>query len=95
MTSISGMANGQRYDMKVSAQHLDGMSTSGFGSTQCLRTTGVAGMELNNNSYSESLSMEGIQLYPNPNNGSEVLLYISNMEGSLQIEVFDAMGRLL
>ncbi len=39
--------------------------------------------------------VEGIQLYPNPNNGEAITLNITGMDGNIMISILDATGRLL
>jgi hypothetical protein len=40
-------------------------------------------------------SAQNVQLFPNPNAGDEMMLSITGMEGEINIELFDAMGRWL
>jgi hypothetical protein len=60
-----------------------------------MRTIGAAGMVLASEEALTVTKTEGLELYPNPNRGDEVRLQVTNMEGVLNIEVLDAMGRLL
>jgi hypothetical protein len=95
MSAISGIANGQRYDVKIRSKHVDGVSLSAYGSIKCMKTIGAAGMVLASEEALTATKTEGLELYPNPNRGDEVRLQVTNMEGVLNIEVLDAMGRLL
>jgi hypothetical protein len=95
MSAILGIANGQRYDVKIRSKHVDGVSLSAYGSIKCMRTIGAAGMVLASEEALTVTKTEGLELYPNPNRGDEVMLQVTNMEGALKIEVLDAMGRLL
>jgi hypothetical protein len=95
MSAVTGMANGQRYDVRIRTKHIDGVSLSAYGSIKCMRTIGAAGMVLASEEALTATKTEGLELYPNPNRGDEVRLQVTNMEGVVKIEVLDAMGRLL
>jgi hypothetical protein len=97
MAAVTGMANGQRYDVKVRSKHVDGISITQYGSTKCVKTLGAAGMDLEASEPMSIISSASSQiaLYPNPNNGNSVWVNIQGMEGTLKMELLDAMGRLL
>jgi len=96
MSSVTGMANGQRYDVKVRSKHFDGLSVSNYGSIKCVRTLGAAGMLLNNDAeVNLSSEDEEISLYPNPTSGGYVTLWIKEMKGELKIELLDATSKLM
>jgi hypothetical protein len=68
------------------------------GNASCVKTIGNAGMVLAEQEYEDEVnawSAQNVQLFPNPNAGDEVMLSITGMEGVIQIEVMDAMGRWL
>jgi hypothetical protein len=126
LSSIPGIALGNRYDIWIRSAHLDAISFSSgsapaspflvdlwfpttggcpsnisatcAGNASCVKTIGNAGMVLAEQEYEEEVnawSAQNVQLFPNPNAGVEVMLSITGMEGEINIEVFDAMGRWL
>jgi len=98
LASVSGIANGQRYDVKVRSKHTDGVSMSSFATTaSCVKTTGAAGMTLENTeSIAQSIHGDVVaSIFPNPNSGQSVNLTVVGMEGDLQLRIMDATGRLV
>jgi hypothetical protein len=96
LSAVSGMANGQRYDVRIASKHVDGVTESTFGTSQCVKTIGAAGMptiEEEVNMYERSENGITTAIYPNPNNGQTVNFSINGLEGSLNLKVTDATGR--
>jgi hypothetical protein len=93
MSSITGIANGQRYDVKIRSKHVDGATYSSYGTIKCVKTLGAAGMVLSEEGVTSGSEESGIKLYPNPNDGSEITLYNTMMEGWVTMRVIDAQGR--
>jgi len=96
LNSVPALANGQRYDVRIASKHLDGASQTAFGTTQCVKTIGAAGMptiEEEINVYERSENGITTIIYPNPNNGQTVNFSINGLEGALQLNVTDATGR--
>jgi hypothetical protein len=99
LSSVTGIANGQKYDVKVRAKHLDNASYTAFNSTaNCVQTIGFAGMPLEQSAFtSEAVAMGGASFvaYPNPNAGSEIVLYANDFEGVLNVQILDGAGRMI
>ncbi len=99
LSSVTGIANGQKYDVKVRAKHLDNASYTAFNSTaNCVQTIGFAGMPLEQSAFtSEAVAMGGASFvaYPNPNAGSEIVLYANDFEGMLNVQILDGAGRMI
>jgi hypothetical protein len=96
LNAVSGISNGQRYDVRIGSKHIDGISQSAYGTTQCVKTIGAAGMptiEEEVNMYERSENGITTTIYPNPNNGQTVNFSINGMDGSLNLKVTDATGR--
>jgi hypothetical protein len=99
LATVPGMANGQRYDVKVRSKHTDGVSMTAFAATaSCVKTTGAAGMTPENepNTYAQSVNGNVTTvIFPNPNNGQSVNLNVVGMDGELQVRISDATGRMV
>jgi hypothetical protein len=125
LSTVPGIANGQRYDVWIRAAHLDGISyttgtavgnplqvntwfpttggctaptSSTCGDASCVKLIGNAGMTLENNEDVTTASFENevtAMIFPNPNNGQIVNLYVAGMEGDLKVRVLDATGRVV
>jgi hypothetical protein len=99
LSTVTGIANGQRYNVKVRSVHIDGVSMTAFGSTPaCVKTIGAAGMatENTNETYAQSINGDVVtSIFPNPNNGQSVNLSVVGMEGELQVRIVDATGRMV
>jgi hypothetical protein len=96
LNTVPAIANGQRYDVRISSKHVDGVSQTAYGSTQCVKTLGAAGMptiEEDINVYERSENGITATIYPNPNNGQTVNFGITGFEGALNVKVTDARGR--
>jgi hypothetical protein len=97
LSSVSGIANGQRYDVKVRPLHLDGISYSDFSATPaCVKTVGAAGMVVEGyNDMMTTASISNIDVYPNPSNGSSLNINWPTAEGSVKVMVLDAKGKIV
>jgi hypothetical protein len=98
MNTIPGIAQGQKYLAKIRINHLDGISNSNFGSSQCFQTIGAAGIPtVEEGSVMAERSENGVttSIYPNPNSGQSVNLAVSGMEGDLNVRITDATGRMV
>ncbi len=96
LNSVPALANGQRYDVRIAAKHIDAVSQTAFGTTQCVKTIGAAGMptlETEINVAQRSSNGVTAMIYPNPTQGQMVNFSIQGLEGELQLKVTDAMGR--
>jgi hypothetical protein len=99
LSAVAGIANGQKYDVKVRAKHMDNATYSEFNSSaNCVRTVGSAGMPVAQDaiiSEAVQLSQGTFAVYPNPNTGSEVVLYANDFEGAVNVQIMDASGRII
>ena len=98
ISTVPGIGNGQTYDVRIRAKHLDNVTNSNYGTTACVKTTGVAGMPtIEDEGVIAERSFNGVttSIYPNPNNGSSVNLNVDGMEGELQVSITDATGRMV
>jgi hypothetical protein len=96
LNAVPSLTSGQRYDVRIAAKHVDGATQTAFGTTQCVKTIGAAGMptiEEEVNMYERSENGVNTTIYPNPNNGQMVNFSINGMDGSLNLKVTDATGR--
>ena len=66
MGMITGIANGQRYDVKIRTRHLDGLTLSNYGTVKCVKTLGAAGMPSmdNINNLNILAERQDILIYP-------------------------------
>jgi 1,4-alpha-glucan branching enzyme len=97
LSQITGIANNQRYDVKVRSMHFDATTTTAYGSVACVRTIGSAGMTTENSEVVSQALMNGAEamIYPNPNNGHSLNLQINGMDGDVLVRVIDANGKLV
>lgn len=99
LSAVTGIANGQKYDVKVRAKHLDNASYTAYNATaNCVQTIGFAGMPLEQSAMtSEAVSMGGASFtaYPNPNSGSEIVILANDFDGMLNVQVLDGSGRMI
>jgi len=126
LSTLPGIANGQRYDVWIRAAHLDGISyTTGTavgnplqvntwfpttggcttptsstcaGNASCVKLIGNAGMTTEEGEDQIIQQWENdatVMLFPNPNNGQQVNVYVAGMEGDLQVRVTDATGKVV
>jgi hypothetical protein len=98
LPTLAGIANGQRYDVKIKSKHSDNVSSTNWGSIKCIRTFGSAGMPLIEEDVTiTEYSANGItsNIYPNPNSGNGFVLNVNGMEGRLNVKITDATGKLI
>jgi hypothetical protein len=97
LSSVAGIANGQRYDVKVRPLHLDGASYSNFSATAaCVKTLGAAGMVLeNDNDVVMTNANSKITVYPNPSNGTALNINWPTADGLVKVMVLDATGKIV
>jgi hypothetical protein len=98
MSAILGIGAGQTYDVQIRSKHFDGVSNTNYGTTQCVRTLGTAGMPtVEDGGVIAERSENGVttSIYPNPNNGQSVNFAVSGMEGDLNVRIVDATGRMV
>jgi hypothetical protein len=94
LSSVAGMANGQRYDVDIQVKHVDNATYSDFdGTVSCVRTLGAAGMEMEEGTSTWSDENRQVSLFPNPSNGNEVNVAINGFEGQVNMDVFDYTGK--
>ncbi|MEN9332971.1 MAG: hypothetical protein RLY35_151, partial [Bacteroidota bacterium] len=97
LNAVSGMAAGQRYDVRIQSKHVDNTSVSDFSSASCVRTLGAAGMPTIENDpevVAVKDNAEGVYAaYPNPFNGSNIRIALSNVEGAMEVCIIDATGK--
>jgi hypothetical protein len=79
MANISGIANGQRYDVQIKPVHIDNLNQTGYSGVSCVRTLGAAGL------VTEDATMQGVSsnssgwtLYPNP---------ARSLDGNVQLQI--------
>ncbi len=95
---VSNISNGQRYDVQVRSNHTDNVSSTAWGSAKCVRTMGSAGMpllEADETPIERSFNGVTSSIYPNPNSGNDFVLNVNGMEGSLNVRITDATGKLI
>ncbi len=94
LSSVPGMANGQRYDVDIKVKHVDNATYSDWdGTVSCVRTLGAAGMETEENLASWNDENREIKLFPNPSNGNSVNVSLAGFDGQVNMEVFDYTGK--
>jgi hypothetical protein len=96
LNQVAGMANAQRYDVRIAVKHFDNQTYTPYSSVSCVKTLGAAGMptiEEEINVYERSENGITATIYPNPNNGQTVNFGITGFEGALNVKVTDARGR--
>ncbi len=98
LSQVSGMANGQRYDVQVKPVHPDNLNQSVFSGISCVRTLGAAGMETEETdsviTFSEGASWS---IYPNPSRSEQgqVTLHLLGWEGAevVEVQIHNAIGQ--
>lgn len=94
LSSVPGMANGQRYDVDIKVKHVDNATYSDWdGTVACVRTLGAAGMETEENLASWNDENREIKLFPNPSNGNSVNVSLAGFDGQVNMDVFDYTGK--
>jgi hypothetical protein len=99
LSSVAGISTGQQYGVGIGTLHLDGATTTPYGTASCVRTTAVAGIGMQSesaaraNNYSPRLT---VTLYPNPTSTGRFTLMTSSIEEELQqITITDITGKLV
>ena len=97
LSQVSGMANGQRYDVQIKPMHADNLNQSIYSGVSCVRTLGAAGMvTAEEETVMTQVGGQGHwTIYPNPNRGEVVVVRLDGMDGEVELELIDAMDRLL
>jgi len=95
MANVSGIANGQRYDVQIKPVHIDNLNQTGYSGISCVRTLGAAGMVAEETFTTTEGAQGHWTIYPNPNRGEGVALMLDGMDGKVELELMDATGRLL
>ena len=95
--SISGIANGQRYDVRIRSLHNDAVTYSGWTAVpSCFKTLGAAGMVPWSNNEEQKLTdgVNIVQLYPNPLLQGGIAQLRSSQDIDA-VQIFNAAGQLL
>jgi hypothetical protein len=99
LAAVAGISNGQRYDVRIRANHLDGVSSTAYSANNsCVKTIGASGMPIEDNGDVMSnvqLNGANISVFPNPNSGNGIQVSINGMDGAVKVELMDATGRLV
>jgi hypothetical protein len=99
LSAVTGIANGQRYNVRIRANHLDGVSSTAYSANNsCVKTIGASGMPIEDNGdLMSNVELNGadIQVFPNPNSGNGIQVAINGMEGAIRVELMDATGRMI
>jgi hypothetical protein len=95
INTIPGINTNQQYNVRIASLHVDQQTQSNYGSTQCMRTYGFAGAPVIEDETNPQDKESRIMIYPNPNQGEGITINLEGMEGEVNIELLDAMGRLL
>ncbi len=98
LSAVSGMTTGQRYDVRIQSKHSDNVTVSDFSSVSCVRTLGAAGMPtLENNDFVVVRdNASGVYAaYPNPFDGNNVRIALSNVEGTFDVIILDVTGKMV
>lgn len=99
LSAVSGITTGQRYDVRIQSKHSDNVSVSDFSTSTCVRTLGAAGMptlENNNEVVAVKDNASGIYAaYPNPFDGNNIRIALSNVEGTMDVIIVDVTGKVV
>jgi hypothetical protein len=96
-SSIPGIANGQRYDVRIRSLHNDAVTYSGWTAVpSCFKTLGAAGMVPWSNNEDQKLTdgVNIVQLYPNPLLQGGIAQLRSSQDIDA-VQIFNAAGQLL
>ncbi len=96
-SSIPGIANGQRYDVRIRSLHNDAVTYSGWTAVpSCFKTLGAAGMVPWSNNEEQKLTdgVNIVQLYPNPLLQGGIAQLRSSQDIDA-VQIFNAAGQLL
>ncbi len=99
LNAVSGITTGQRYDVRIQSKHSDNVSVSDFSTLGCVRTLGAAGMptlENNDEVVVVKDNASGVYAaYPNPFDGNNVRIALSNVEGTFDVVILDVTGKMV
>ncbi len=99
LSSVAGISTGQQYGVGIGTLHLDGATTTPYGTASCVRTTAVAGMGMQSESAARANKYspeQAVTLYPNPTStGRFTLMTSSNEEEVKQIVITDITGKIV
>ncbi len=99
LSSVAGISTGQQYGVGIGTLHLDGATTTPYGTASCVRTTAVAGMGMQSESAARANKYspeQAVTLYPNPTStGHFTLMTSSNEEEVKQIVITDITGKMV
>jgi hypothetical protein len=99
LNSVSGMTAGQRYDVRIQSKHNDNVSISNFSTVGCVRTLGAAGMPTLENSDEVVVAKDNASgiyaAYPNPFDGNNIRIALSNVEGTMDVVIVDVTGKVV
>jgi hypothetical protein len=99
LSSVSGMTTGQRYDVRIQSRHVDNSTVSDFSTMSCVRTLGAAGMptiEGEDDVVIVKDNTSGIYAaYPNPFDGNNIRIALSNVEGTMDVVIVDVTGKVV
>ncbi len=99
LSSVSGMTTGQRYDVRIQSRHADNATVSDFSTMSCVRTLGAAGIptiEGEDDVVIVKDNASGIYAaYPNPFDGNNIRIALSNVEGTMDVVIVDVTGKVV
>jgi hypothetical protein len=94
LASIPGMANGQRYDVRIRSLYSDATTYSNWsGMADCVRTIGAAGISPLEWGGLKVSDHEHITLYPNPTRFQNQIVVTWQDEVFSSIEIYNAQGQ--
>jgi hypothetical protein len=97
LANIPSIANGQRYDVKIRALHLDLITYSVWPSgNDCVKTIGAAGLpfEIDNSETLNSTVTGEVSIFPNPSINGKVQIKMP-AEGLVMAELLDQYGKVV
>ncbi len=99
LSSVAGISTGQQYGVGIGTLHLDGATTTPYGTASCVRTTAVAGMVMQSESAATANNYsprQAVALYPNPTSTGRFTLMTSSSEVEVQqITITDITGKMV
>jgi hypothetical protein len=94
LSLVPGMANGQRYDIRIRSMHSDAVTYSNWSiASDCVRTLGAAGLSPFEIEGSFNQNNHSIKIYPNPTRMSARALLIWDQENVTTIEIYNIQGQ--
>jgi hypothetical protein len=97
LSAVPGIAAAKFYNVIIRSKHSDGFSLSSWGGISCIKTTGAAGMVVEEaysviNHFNDDVE---ILLYPNPLIGKELNLIVNGVTGDVQVNILDVSGKMV